>query len=139
MQYFITNFFPRFAGRVLADKKLSVSDKAKIFKYVWNVRSEYKNIMKQYEKEIRRDNPELANLMVKNASDFVYGATFGFAPAEIEYFSNPENNNSIESDKVIDLLNKKYGIKLTYVLAPSTAKMVVTALAQNTRGKVREI
>ena len=129
MQYFVTNFFSSFAGRVLADKKLSMSDKAKIFKYVWNKRSEYKNLIEQYEKQIRMDNPELANLKTKNATDFVYGVTFGFAPAELEYFANPENRDSNAENKVYNTL-KRYGITPGYVLAPDTAKMVIAALKQ---------
>ncbi len=140
MQYFVTNFFSRFAGSVLVDTKLSMSDKAKIFKYVWNTRTEYKNLIEQYEKQIRKDNPELANLKTKDASDFVYGATFGFAPAEIAYFSNPDQKpNLSEADRVIDLLRKKYGIELTYVLAPDTVEMLFAALAQNSRDNIREI
>lgn len=132
IEYFISNFYSRFSGPVLADKSLSVADKAKLFKYVLGQQLKFKNVIKQYEKEIRQLNPELANLKIEDVHGFVYGATFGFAPDEIEYFSNPSGRNATKEGKTIDLFDKKYGIEVGYVLAPETAKMIIAALEQNT-------
>ena len=129
--YFVSNFFSSYAKRVLTDKKLTMSDKAKIFKYVWNNRASYEKMTKQYEIEIKKLNPELAHIPVKNSRSIVYGATFGFAPDEIEYFSDSDNRDTDAENKVIELLDKKYGINLTYVLAPKTAKIIIDALEQN--------
>jgi len=139
MERFIANFFRTggHAGEILKDKKLTMRDKAKIFKYVWQNRSKYKDILKQYETEIRRLNPELTNVRVNDSRSLVYGAMFGFAPAEIAYFADTGHRDYAKENTVSDTL-KKYGINLTYVLAPKTAEMIINALNQNIQNNSKE-
>jgi len=140
MERFVANFFRTHghAGEVLKDKKLTMSDKAKIFKYVWRNRGKYNDILKQYEMELRRLNPELANVRVDNSRSLVYGAMFGFAPDEISYFSDNTHRNYKQEQEVSDTLKNRFGINLSYVLAPKTAEMVINALVQNSRNKSKE-
>ena len=139
MERFIANFFKTggHAGEILKDKKLTMLDKAKIFKYVWQNRGKYKDILKRYETEIRKLNPELANVRVNDSRSLVYGAMFGFAPAEIAYFADTGRRDYAKEKAVSDTL-KKYGINLTYVLAPKTAEMVINALNQNIQNNSKE-
>ena len=87
MAEFFDKFYSRYAPKILVDRKLSMSDKAKIFGYVWNKRGEHVKELEKYESEIKRLNSELANIKTRFPSDVVYGATFGFAPEEIKYFA----------------------------------------------------
>jgi hypothetical protein len=137
IDYFCSHFFQDYATQVLKDKKLKIGEKAKIFKYVWQNRGKYNDILKQYEMEIRKLNPELANVQVDNSRSLVYGAMFGFAPAEIAYFSDTSQRNHIKEKAVQDILKNQFGINLTYVLAPKTAEMVINALNQNINSKER--
>jgi len=138
MESFAHNFYSRFAGPILKDKDLSLAEKTKIFKYVFGMRSKYKDFLKKYEAEIRRKNPELANIQVDDSRSIVYGALFGFAPQEIAYFSDNIHRNRAKEQQVIDLLKNQFDIKLNYVLAPKTAEMVINALQQNMLSKAKE-
>lgn len=131
IEYFINNFYSDFASKVFQDKKLTVSDKLKILKYVFAKRRETKGKMKQYEQEIRKLNPELANVKVNNSQSLVNGAMFGFAPDDIEYFADANKRDMDYEEKLCKMFQEKYGINLTYVLAPKTAKIIIKALEQN--------
>jgi hypothetical protein len=132
LEFFI-KFYPRYAIKVLSDKKLTKTDKAKIFQYVWHNRRKFIKTAKQYEAEIRRLNPELASIKTNhpNSYSIIYGATFGFAPDEIAYFADVSNRDFKWESRIIDLFKKKYGIEVTYVLAPKTAEKVINLLEQN--------
>ncbi len=125
---FFTKFYPKYAIKVLADKNLTASDKAKIFKYVLGERHRFIKKAKQYESEIRKLNPELANIKVGHPGSIIDGATFGFAPDEIAYFSDFKNRNIKNQERIENLFREKYGINVTYVLAPKTAEKIITAL-----------
>ena len=139
MEYFCTYFLKSYgyAGEVLKDKKLTMSDKAKIFKYVWKNRGKYTDVLKQYEIEIRKLNPELSNIKVDDSRSLVYGAMFGFAPQEIAYFANGKNRNFTKEREVLDIFKNRFGINVEYILAPKTAEMVINALNQNVNSKER--
>ena len=138
MEGFINDFYSGFAGKILKDKNLTMFDKAKIFKYVWRNRGKYKDALKQYEIYIRKNNPELANIRVDNVRSLVYGALFGFAPAEIVYFSDVKNRNLLKEHEILNLFKNRFGINVSYVLAPQTAKKVIAALEQNSRYNPKE-
>ena len=140
MEYFCTYFFKPggYAGEILKDKKLSLSEKAKIFQYVWRNRGKYTDVLKQYETEIRKLNPELANIRTDDSRSLVYGAMFGFAPSEIGYFANSKNRNLAKERETLDIFKNRFGIMVGYILAPKTAEMVITALEQNARNKSKE-
>jgi len=138
IESFVNDFYSWFAGKILKDKNLTMKDKANIFKYVWNNRKKYKNILQQYDQEIRKLNPELANIKVDNPRSLVYGAMFGFAPAEITYFSNGKNRDLAKERETMDLLKNRFGIDVTYILAPETAEQIINALKQNEQFKAKE-
>ena len=127
LEFFI-KFYPKYAIKVLADKNLTASDKAKIFKYVLGERHRFIKKAKQYESEIRKLNPELANIKVGHPSSIIDGATFGFAPDEIAYFADFKNRNIKNQERIENFFREKYGINVTYVLAPKTAEKIITAL-----------
>ena len=134
---FSSEFYSWFAKDVLKDKSLTMSDKAKIFSYVWKTRGKYKDLLKQYETEIRALNPELQNVKVDNSRSLVYGAMFGFAPVEIAYFADTANRN-LAKEKDVSKILKNYGIDLTYVLAPKTADMILSVLQQNVQNNSKD-
>jgi hypothetical protein len=139
-EYFVNNFYSYFAGKILKDKELKISDKAKIFKYIWNSRGKYKNLIKQYESLIREQNPELSDtnvIKVYDSRSLVYGALFGFAPQEIKYYADGAHRD-FAKEKEIFTAFKNYGINVSYVLAPETAEMILAALKQNTQNKSKE-
>jgi len=132
--HFYEKFFTNFSADVFHDKNLTLLEKMQIMRYVWQMRRENKkNIMSSWADEIKRNNPVLANINPKSVSGFVYGALFGFAPDEIKYFCDVHSTRDLDAEnKVIDKLDK-LGIKTTYVLAPGTAKEIITALNQEKR------
>lgn len=137
MDYFVSYFHSWFAKYVLKDKNLKISEKAKIFTYVWKNRSKYKEVVDRYETEIRKLNPELANIKVDNSRSLVYGAMFGFAPQEIAYFSDGANRDLAKEEKNLKVF-KSYGLDVTYILAPQTAEMLISALKQSALSKAKE-
>ena len=94
--------------------------------------------LKQYEMEIRKLNPELANIRTDDSRSLVYGAMFGFAPSEIAYFSDGKNRKLNLERETLDMFRNRFGIMVGYILAPKTAEMVITALEQNARNKSKE-
>ena len=137
IDYFIAYFHSWFAKDVLKDKQLKMSEKAKIFTYVWKNRSKYKGVLEKYETEIRQKNPELSGVKVNNPKSLVYGALFGFAPKEISYFSDGAHRDLVQEEKNRNLF-ESYGINLTYVLAPDTAKKIIALLKQNVQNNIKE-
>ena len=132
-EYLSAYFYSYFAGKILKDKKLTISDKAKIFKYVFNTRGKYKILMKNYEAQIRENNSELADANIVKTYDsrsLVYGALFGFAPREITYYADGTHRDFTKEQEYFKKF-KSYGIKLSYVLAPETADMILSALEKN--------
>ena len=125
---FFTKFYPKYAVKVLADKKLTASDKAKIFKYVLNTRRKFIQDAKQYESEIRKLNPELANIKSNHPNFIIHGATFGFAPDEIAYYADSKKRNYENERRLEDTFRRIYGINVHYVLAPKTAQNILAAL-----------
>ena len=136
MLRFFTKFYPKYAIKVLGDKNITKSDKAKIFQYVWHNRRQFIKESEQYESEIRRFNPELSNIKTKIPSAIVDGATFGFAPDEIAYFSDVKNRDFEQEKKTNEYFEKKYGIRVNYILAPKTARTIIDALKQKEMTKV---
>ena len=128
MLEFFIKFYSKYAIKVLNDKNLTASDKTKIFQYVWHNRRKFIKESEQYESDIRRLNPELANVKTNLPGALVDGATFGFAPDEIEYFSDVKNRNFEQEGKTIEFFEKNYGIHISYILAPKTAKTIIAAL-----------
>lgn len=128
LENFCRKFYTDFSNLVRRDKNLTLFEKIQIFAWVWKMRRD-KSLgnMVLWEKEIRQKNPELANLKLENRKgSFVYGALFGFAPEDIEYYGSKDCDFS-RADETIKLF-KKYGINTTYVLNPSTADVLLTAL-----------
>ena len=138
IEYFVNHFYSDFVLKILKDKKLTVSDRAKIFKYVWARRGETKRKMEYYEQEIRKLNSELANVKVDNPQSLVNGAMFGFSPDEIAYFADFDNRDMGYEAKTRKMFKEKYGIEVTYVLAPKTVKKIVAALDKNIQNKSKE-
>ncbi len=140
MEYFCTYFLKPngYAGEILKDKKLSLSEKAKIFKHVWHNRGKYTDVLKRYETEIRKLNPELANIRTDDPRSLVYGAMFGFAPSEIAYFADGKNRKLALERETLDIFKNRFGIMVGYILAPKTAEMIIAALEQGTRNKSKE-
>ena len=137
MEYFVAYFYSWFAKDVLKDKNLKMSEKAKIFTYVWKNRAKYTDILKQYEIGIRNLNLELKNIKVDDSRSLVYGAMFGFAPQEIAYFSDGAHRD-LEKETENFKIFKNYGLDVTYILAPETAEMVISALKQKALNKSKE-
>jgi len=138
IESFLNDFYLFYARRVLKDKSLGFFGKLKVFMYVWHNRRKVKNLLKQYEQEIRKINPELSKVKIDTSSSLVYGATFGFAPQEIEYFADVKNRDMIAEAKIREILEKQFGIKLTYILAPKTAKSIIIALKQKLKYNTKE-
>ena len=138
MEHFVNDFYSQFFGKILKDKNLTMSDKTKIFKHVWKLRKKYKESLEQYDIELRKLNPELSGIKTNNPRSLVYGALFGFAPKEIAYFSNNSNRDFAREEQIRKSF-ENYGIKLTYVLAPETADMILSAIEQqNMQYKFKE-
>lgn len=95
-------------------------------------------LVKDYQ-ELIDTNPELAQLSNRQDKhqDILWGAVFGFAPEEIEYYCYGRFNQGQDIDNVLDDerkmqdVLKKYGVKSGYVLAPQTAEKIISVLEKN--------
>jgi hypothetical protein len=129
LERFCKGFYSDFMSRVLSDKNLTGMDKIQIVRFVWEMRRKKNHHdMKYYMNEIKRNNPELANINPKNPQGFVYGALFGFAPDEIKYFCDMHSVRDMGLEDSVDKKLKQFGIDTTYVLAPSTATALIAEL-----------
>lgn len=138
MENFVNNFYSQYAGKILTDKNLTIKDKADVFKYVMNHRKKYKDILKHHEIEIKKLNPELANIKAGSSQIIVYGAMSGYAPQEVAYFADDKNRNRLQEKQYDEILKNDFGLDITYVLAPETAKQIINALKQNEQVKAKE-
>ncbi len=136
LDYFCHNFYNDFALRILTDKTLKISEKKDIIKYVWSVRKNKNDFLAQYANQIQELNPELSHINANNYRSIVYGAMFGFAPAEIDYFSNPKRRNFAREKSNAETINS-FGVQLNYVLAPRTAKIVIALLRKNAQNNIK--
>ena len=129
LEHFCNGFYSDYMSRVLSDKTLTGMDKIQIVRFVWEMRRKKNHRdMKYYMDEIKRNNPELENINPKSPQGFVYGALFGFAPTEIKYFCDMHSVRDIDEENSVDKKLKQFGIKTTYVLAPSTATALIAEL-----------
>jgi hypothetical protein len=109
--------------------------KSKSKSYDEKLSDEYENIIKL--------NPELPNVQNKR-NDVLYGAIFGFAPEEIEYYCRGRFQQGINIDAALDREQelsdkiKGYGIRVGYVLAPETAKKIISVLEKKKQSVIMD-
>lgn len=131
---FVRDFFDRFSSKIFHDKNLTLREKLQIVAWVWKMRrNKPKRDMKYFMDEIKRLNPELADIKPRFARGLVYGALFGFAPAEIKYFCDETKLCDYVQAEEVGRTFAKHGIKLNYVLNPDTAESIINEL--KTKGK----
>lgn len=129
---FLKNFFDIFSSKIVHDKNLTLREKLQIFAWVWKMRRT-KHDMEYFMDEIKRLNPELADIKPRAAHGLVYGALFGFAPAEIKYFCDETKLCDYVQAEEVTRTFAKHGIQLNYVLNPKTAESIINEL--KTKGK----
>lgn len=131
---FMKNFFDSFSSKIVHDKNLTLREKLQIFAWVWKMRrNKPKRDMKYFMDEIKRLNPELADIKPRTARGLVYGALFGFAPDEIKYFCDETKLCDYVQAEEVTHTFAKHGIQLNYVLNPKTAESIINEL--KTKGK----
>ena len=122
---------------IFFDKSLSLVERLRLVKYIKGRRKASREKLDEYVKFVQYVNPELSKLKIENdfdKFDILAGATFGFAPNEIEYFmKRKERREAIDSGREREMFKKieDFGIKLHYVLAPKTAEKVIAELGKN--------
>ena len=129
-EHFCKRFYSDFMSRVLSDKTLTGMEKIEIVRYVWEMRRQknHKN-MNCYADEIKRNNPELADIKPTNSiENFVYGVLFGFAPDEIRYFCEEKGSRNFDVEHNLDEKLENFGVRTTYVLSPNTAEALLNVL-----------
>lgn len=131
MECFVKNFYSYFASRILRDKNITVSEKLQLTRYVLEMRhkKDYQN-MKRYADDIKRKNTELSDINTKNSDGLVYGALFGFAPAEIKYFCEVSGLRDFDKEQELHVKLKNLGVNTNYILAPETGESIMAALQQ---------
>lgn len=118
---------------IFFDKSLSLVEKLRLVKYIKGGRKTSREKLDDCVKFVQNANPELAKLKVQNDSDkfdILAGATFGFAPDEIEYFMKRKERDLNREHETYGKF-KQFGIELHYVLSPHTAKKVIAELEKN--------
>ncbi len=130
LEYFCKRFYSDFMSRVLSDKTLTGMERIQIVRYVWEMRrnKNHKN-MNYYADEIKRNNPELANIKPTNSiENFEYGALFGFAPDEIRYFCEENGLRDFDTERRLDEQLEKFDVRTSYVLSQNTAESLIKIL-----------
>ena len=132
IECFCKQFYTYFASKVFHDKSINISEKLQLTRYVWEMRRKknHKN-MKFYADEIKRKNSELSDINPKNSdANLVYGALFGFAPAEIKYFCEVSGLRDFDKEQELDSKLESLGVRTNYILAPETSNAIMAALQQ---------
>lgn len=114
---------------------LSDEEKSIIEKYFVDLANDSNTKIDIECKKLRALNPELQKLDVPNNIEFLSGAIYGFAPAEIKHFINLTAQNldykqNKEEHKNQDNLEQQIGIHITYRLAPETIESIRTVWQQ---------
>ncbi len=118
---------------IFFDKSLSLVERLRLVKYIKGGRKASREKLDEYVKFVQHANPELSKLKIENdfdKFDILAGATFGFAPDEIEYFMKRKERD-LNREHETDGKFKQFGIELHYVLSPQTAKKVIAELGKN--------
>jgi hypothetical protein len=118
---------------IFFDKSLSLVERLRLVKYIKGRRKASREKLDEYVKFVQHANPELSKLKIENdfdKFDILAGATFGFAPDEIEYFMKRKERD-LNWEHETDGKFKQFGIELHYVLSPHTAKKVIAELEKN--------
>lgn len=105
---------------------------------------EIKSKLQMYDQELTKDceeliklNPELSVLTDRRTrrDHILWGAVFGVAPENIEYFCNgifyPDWDTNNARQQVISEKCKKYGLDRVGVLDPNFAERLISALEKN--------
>lgn len=131
LEYYLVKYGPGI--KIVGDKNLTVKQKLQVMGFVWKIKKYgvYKNI-KRYADEIRRLNPELADIATNSDISFVEGALFGFAPDEIRYFGDAGKRN-FDTEHMLDRKLKRRGVDTSYILAPETAKKLIVCARRQKR------
>lgn len=90
-------------------------------------------------KIIRAMNPDLQDLDVPNDIDFLSGVVYGFAPAEIKYFSDVRDKNldwrqTRAEYEGQDMLSQRLGFSIGYMLSKDTINLIYKSVKKNGRG-----
>lgn len=96
-------------------------------KYISQKKDSWKSEMGQIVQDIKRLNPELANISINTASkeeDFVRGVVFGFSPEDINYFLNRTSEQAC-----MDNSNKEY-YGVGHIVAPQFRDALKQAMVQ---------
>ena len=117
---------------IFFDKSLGLVDKLRLVKYIAAERKASREKIDEYVKFVQHANPELSGLKISNrfhSFNILAGAAFGFGPKEIEYFVTDYKGmrQGTEDRKLNDEI-ERFGIVPNYVLAPETAKAILTEL-----------
>lgn len=132
ISYFVRDFYSRHMLHVLRDASLTLQEKMDVLRYVKKKRQcVNKNFIDIYAREILDKNIELRGINFKSSEDFVNGAMFGFAPDEIRYFCDKSGFRDMNIEHKLQEELKKYGIEISYILAPETAKQLILKLQHN--------
>ena len=124
---------------IFFDNSLSLVEKFRLVKYIVSERMASRKKIDEYVKFVQFANPELSKLKIENdfdKFDILAGATFGFGPNDIEYFmKRKERREVVNSGREREMFKRfeRFGIKPQYVLAPQTAKEVITELEKNVK------
>lgn len=118
---------------IFFDKSLSLVERLRLVKYIKGRRKASREKLDEYVKFVQHANPELSKLKIENdfdKFDILAGATFGFAPDEIEYCMKRKERD-LNREHETDGKFKQFGIELHYVLSPHTAKKVIAEMEKN--------
>ena len=132
----------------VGDTRYSEQEIADLENYILQNKDNWRVQMKRYVDEIKRLNPELANVSIKPTKvqdakknfpqyadkllnnlelDFIHGVAFGFSPEDIEYYLN-RTKDQIDVDTQEALMGIWYGVG--HVVAPQFRDILKQAVAQ---------
>ncbi|MBR4891893.1 MAG: hypothetical protein IKZ34_01790 [Alphaproteobacteria bacterium] len=118
------------------DFKKEIKDYAlysKAIDYIKSQSQSNKEKMDKAYKTLIALNPELPKLSDRQ-DEVIYGAIFGFSPADIEYFARGRFEQGVNHMEKRAMMNKTlegYGLDVGFIISPKTFETIIAALEKN--------
>jgi hypothetical protein len=123
-------FYDLFPDSISIPKNLTPDEKKELIGYITEQKQIHQSQQIAESQNLKSLNPELSKIDVPphKITDFLKGASYGFAPEEINYFANEYRGMTDELKQFNENMNDMLGFAPGYILSPKHREMVLNAV-----------